>query len=407
MSESEKSSASILHSKRLILGVTGGVAAYKAAHLARELGRAGADVHVVMTEAATQFVGPATFSALTGNPVWTNAWDPRAPNTMAHIELTRGAAAILVAPATADFMAKLAHGHADDLLSTLCAARNRTTTRLAVAPAMNREMWDNPANLRNVAQLAADGIDMFGPGSGDQACGEVGAGRMWEPEMQVAALEAALTPKALLGQRAIVTAGPTHEAIDPVRVITNLSSGNMGFALAQALANAGASVTLVAGPSALATPFGVERIDVTSAESMHNAVMARISDCQLFCGVAAVADYTPLSTHAEKLKKSDAALTLALTPTIDILKTVAAVAAPPFCVGFAAESHNVVQYAREKRLRKKLPLIVANRAQDAMGAADNAVTLIDDTGEHDLPRAPKPVIARQIVAHMVRLMQLN
>jgi len=382
---------------RYVLGVTGGIAAYKTAELTRLLVKDGADVDVVMTAAAQHFVTATTFQALSGRAVLTDLWATGADNAMGHIGVSRGAAAIVVAPASADFLAKLAHGHADDLLSTLCLARD---CPLLVAPAMNVEMWRNPATQRNVAQLRADGIAILGPGTGELACNETGDGRMLEPEEIFAALVAARQPKLLAGKRVLVTAGPTFEPIDPVRGITNSSSGKMGFAVAQAAAEAGAAVTLVAGPSSLATPFGTTRVDVKSAREMADAVLARVHDADMFVAVAAVADYTPAKVSEKKIKKSGAPLSIALEPTVDILATVAALPKPPYCVGFAAESHDVLAHAEEKRKRKKLPLIVANRAQDALGADDNEVTLIDAHGAHPLQRMGKLALARRLVAEI-------
>jgi phosphopantothenoylcysteine decarboxylase/phosphopantothenate--cysteine ligase len=382
---------------RYVLGVTGGIAAYKTAELTRLLVKDGADVDVVMTAAAQHFVTATTFQALSGRAVLTDLWATGADNAMGHIGVSRGAAAIVVAPASADFLAKLAHGHADDLLSTLCLARD---CPLLVAPAMNVEMWRNPATQRNVAQLRADGVAILGPGSGELACNETGDGRMLEPEEIFAALVAARQPKLLAGRRVLVTAGPTFERIDPVRGITNSSSGKMGFAVARAAAEAGAAVTLVAGPSSLATPAGTTRVDVKSACEMADAVLARVHDADVFVAVAAVADYTPAKVSEKKIKKSGAPLSIALEPTVDILATVAALPKPPYCVGFAAESHDVVAHAEEKRKRKKLPLVVANRAQDALGADDNEVTLIDARGAHPLPRMGKLALARRLVAEI-------
>ena len=382
---------------RYVLGVTGGIAAYKTAELTRLLIKDGADVDVVMTAAAQHFVAATTFQALSGRAVLTDLWATGADNAMGHIDVSRGAAAIVVAPASADFLAKLAHGHADDLLSTLCLARN---CPLLVAPAMNVEMWRNPATQRNVAQLRADGVVILGPGSGELACNETGDGRMLEPEELFAALVAARQPKLLAGKRVLVTAGPTFEPIDPVRGITNSSSGKMGFAVAQAATEAGAEVTLVAGPTSLATPQGMTRVDVRSAREMADAVLARVGSADVFVAVAAVADYTPAKVSEKKIKKSGAALSIALEPTVDILATVASLPRPPYCVGFAAESHDVVAHAEDKRKRKKLPLIVANRAQDALGADDNEVTLVDDAGTHPLPRMGKLALARRLVAEI-------
>ena len=382
---------------RVVLGVTGGIAAYKAAELARLFVKAGVAVDVVMTEAATRFVTPTTFQALTGRPVATDLWASGASNAMDHIAISRGADGIVVAPASADFLAKLAHGRADDLLSTLCLARE---CPLLVAPAMNVQMWSNAATKRNVAQLAADGVAILGPASGDQACGEVGDGRMLEAQEILDAVVASRVPKVLAGKRVLLTAGPTFEAIDPVRGITNTSSGKMGFALARAAAEAGADVTLVAGPTALATPAGVDRVDVVSAAEMADAVLSRVDRSDVFVAVAAVADYRPAQVHAQKVKKTSEPTTIALEPTVDILATVAARAKAPFCVGFAAESQDVVKLGEEKRRRKKLAMLVANRAQDAMGADDNEVTILDDRGAHALPRMDKLALARRLVVEI-------
>jgi phosphopantothenoylcysteine decarboxylase / phosphopantothenate---cysteine ligase len=384
---------------KILLGVTGGIAAYKSVELVRLLTKSGREVRVVMTESAKHFVGTATFQAVSGRPVTDDAWDKNYAAGMPHIDLARWAEVIVVAPATADAMAKFANGLADDLLSTLALARD---VPMIVVPAMNKQMWEHPATRRNVATLRTDGIAIFGPGSGDQACGEVGDGRMWEPEQIVDALDAWAQPKLLAGKKVLLTAGPTQEAIDPVRVITNLSSGKMGFALARACAEAGATVTVVAGPTALDTPFGVARVNVKSAGEMWDAVQAHVSSADIFIGVAAVADYTPANPAAQKLKKTNASLTISLTPTIDILAHVAKLPKAPFCVGFAAESENVEAYAQEKRLRKGIPLIVANRAQDALGSDANAVTLIDKAGAHVLALGSKLSVARLIVAHIAQ-----
>ena len=385
--------------RRIVLGITGGIAAYKAAELTRLLVKEGIAVDVVMTPAATQFIAPMTLQALSGNPVLTDLWHSGAANAMGHIDLSRHADAIVVAPASADFIAKLAQGHADDLLSTLCLARN---CPLLVAPTMNVQMWTNPATQRNVAQLKADGIEMLGPGSGGQACGEVGDGRMIEPEEILAGLIAWAQPKLLAGKRVLLTAGPTFEAIDPVRGVTNLSSGKMGFALAQACAEAAAAVTLVTGPTAQPTPAGVMRVDVRSAADMAEAVDSVVKACDIFIAVAAVADYTPADAQAKKLKKSAQPLTLALKPTVDILAAVAARPKAPYCVGFAAETNDVNENAEAKRRRKKLPLLVANRAQDTLGQDENEVTLLDDAGAHPLPRMDKLALARRLVAEIAQ-----
>jgi len=396
--------------RRLLLGLTGGVAAYKAAELTRQLQAGGADVQVVMTEAACRFVTPVTLQALSGKPVYTDLWDPRVRDNMAHIALTRDRDAIVVAPASADFLAKLAHGLADDLLSTLCLARPRAGVDgalhdcpLLVAPAMNAQMWGNPANQRNVEQLRRDGVVVLGPASGDQACGEVGMGRMLEPEQLADEILIRLAPKLLEGKRVLVTAGPTFEPIDAVRGITNQSSGKMGFAVARAAREAGAHVTLIAGPVSLAAPPEVERIDVVTAGDMLSAVKANLKHCDVFVSVAAVADYRVARPNAHKMKKSDAKLTLELTPTTDILGYVAGLPRPPFCVGFAAESRNLEAYAQAKRKSKKVPLLAANLVQQAIGADDNELVLFDDGGRRVLPRAPKLEQARQLVARVAEL----
>jgi phosphopantothenoylcysteine decarboxylase / phosphopantothenate---cysteine ligase len=387
-------------SHRVLLGVTGGIAAYKAAELARLLQRNNVEVQVAMTEAATRFVTPATFQALTGKPVITDLWDASFANHMAHIELSRGADAIVVAPASADFLAKLAQGLADDLLSTTCLARN---CPLLVAPAMNREMWENPATQRNVQTLRADGIAILGPGAGDQACGEVGMGRLLEPEELLDAVLAFLAPKRLAGTKVIVTAGPTFEAIDTVRGITNLSSGKMGFAIADAAAAQGADVTLISGPTALRPPAQAHFVYVTSAAEMANAVKAHVAGADYFFSVAAVADYTPIATSSRKLKKTSEPMELRLKPTEDILAHVAALPNGPFCVGFAAESENLADYAQAKRARKQIPMIVANLIQHTLGKEENEVTIYDDGGAHPIARAPKSKIAQIIVAHAMKL----
>ncbi|HMZ77172.1 MAG TPA: bifunctional phosphopantothenoylcysteine decarboxylase/phosphopantothenate--cysteine ligase CoaBC [Zoogloea sp.] len=390
-----------LSGRKIVLGVTGGVAAYKAAELVRLLGKAGAEVHVVLTEGGARFVTAVTFQALSGNPVWTDLWDPRMANNMAHIDLSRDADAILIAPATADVMARLAQGRADDLLTTLCLARD---CPLLVAPAMNRQMWEHPATRRNAVQLAADGVTLFGPAAGEQACGEVGLGRMLEPEDLCEALIGFFQPKLLAGRRVVMTAGPTFEAIDPVRGITNSSSGKMAYALARACAQAGADVALVSGPVALPVPAGVARISVRSALQMRDAVFAALPGADVFIGVAAVADYRPDTSAEHKIKKSGAALQISLTPNPDILAEVAARADAPFCVGFAAESRNLDEYAEGKRRAKKLPLVVGNLVQDGLGSDDNQVVLYDEAGRHPLERAPKPEVARAIVAHLAGLL---
>lgn len=391
-----------LKGKRLLLGITGGVAAYKAAQLARLLAREGADVRVAMTEAATRFVTPVTLQALTGQTAWTDMWDPRVPDNMGHIELSRDRELVVVAPASADFLGKLAGGLADDLLSTLCLARR---CPLLVAPAMNVEMWENPAMQRNLHTLRGDGVHFAGPAAGDQACGEVGMGRMLEPEEIVAEIEAFFQPKLLAGKRVVVTAGPTEEPIDPVRVITNASSGKMGYAVARAAREAGARVTLVSGPTALAAPAGVERVQVRSAEQMFEAVKKAAPGSDVFFAVAAVADYRVKNRAEHKIKKGAAAgVSLELAENPDILTWVVGQKNAPFCVGFAAESEKLAEHARAKRAKKGLPLLAANMAPRALGADDNEITLFDERGEHALGRASKLELARRLVAHVAGML---
>ena len=391
----------VLKGRRIVLGVSGGIAAYKAAELVRLLVKAGADVHVVLSEGGARFVTAVTFQALSGNTVWTDLWDARMPNNMAHIDLGRDADAILVAPATADFIARVAQGRADDLLSTLALARD---VPLIVAPAMNRQMWESPPTQRNVALVRDDGVTVFGPAAGEQACGEVGMGRMLEPEELLERLEGFFVPKVLAGRKVVMTAGPTFEAIDPVRGITNISSGKMGYALARACAQAGAEVVLVSGPVSLAVPADVRCVPVASALQMRAAVLAALPGAQVFIGVAAVADYRPLTTAEHKLKKTSDTLTVALTPNPDILAEVAARDDAPFCVGFAAESRDLDAYAEGKRRNKRLPMLVGNLVSDGMGGDDNTVILYDDAGRHPLPRASKAEVAQGIVAHLARLL---
>jgi len=393
-----------LSGKRLLVGMTGGIAAYKVCELVRRLQDAGASVQVVMTAAARQFVTATTMQALTGRPVHSDPWGhdgAQVANAMPHIDLTRGVDAVIVAPATAHFIAKTAHGLADDLLSTLVLARDRAATPLLVAPAMNVEMWENPATQRNVAQLVADGILLLGPAAGDQACGETGMGRMLEPAELLEDIVAFFQPKLMAGQRVLLTAGPTFEPIDPVRGITNLSSGKTGFALARAAAQAGASVTLVAGPTTLPTPRGVRRIDVRTAREMHDAVHAALP-ADVFIAVAAVADWNVANASASKLKKQAGAgapqLQFGLNP--DILASVAALARAPYCVGFAAESDNVIENARAKLAAKKVPLVVANRAQDALGADASELHLVEARGVTTLAVADKHTQARRLIAEI-------
>jgi phosphopantothenoylcysteine decarboxylase/phosphopantothenate--cysteine ligase len=393
-----------LAGKRIVLGVTGGIAAYKAAELLRLLIKEGASVQVVMSEAATHFVTPVTFQALSGQPVFTDQWDARVANNMAHIDLSRAADLLLVAPASADFLAKLANGLADDLLTTLVLARD---CPLLVAPAMNRQMWENPATVRNVATLRGDGVLIVGPGSGDQACGESGPGRMLEAEEIRDALVAYFQPKLLAGKRLLLTAGPTFEAIDPVRGITNLSSGKMGYAISRAAHEAGAQVTLVSGPVALACPAGVRRVSVTSALQMHAAVLKLVAENDVFIAVAAVADYRPAQVVGQKIKKRLQASppTIELVANPDILGEVAALPTAPLCVGFAAESENLLEYAESKRRSKRIPLIVGNLIQDGFAGDQNTLILFDDDGQNPLAPAPKIDLARQLVARIALLLE--
>jgi phosphopantothenoylcysteine decarboxylase/phosphopantothenate--cysteine ligase len=384
---------------RVVLGVCGGIAAYKTAELVRLLIKDEVTVDVVLTSAGARFVTATTFQALSGRPVRSDLWESGAADAMGHIALSRGADAIVVAPATADFIAKLAHGVADDLLSTVCLARE---CPLLVAPAMNRQMWTNAATQRNATQLRSDGIEILGPDTGEMACKEQGEGRMLEAQAIYDALIASRQPKLLEGKRVLITAGPTFEAIDPVRGITNLSSGKMGFAMARATAEAGAAVTIVAGPTSLATPAGVTRIDVISTGDMAKAVFAGVDACDIFVAVAAAADYAPANRKMEKIKKSTEVLKITLEPTVDILATVAKRPNAPFCVGFAAESQDVMRLAEEKRRRKHVPLIVANRAQDAIGSDANEVALLDDYGIHHMPMANKLDLARALVLEICR-----
>lgn len=401
------SAAPELHGRRIVLGLSGGIACYKSAEFVRLLTQAGASVRVVMTEAAEQFITAVTMQALSGQPVVTSQWDAREPNNMAHINLTRGADAIVIAPASADCIARLAQGRADDLLSLTCLARpwgsGAGLCPLLIAPAMNREMWAHPATRRNVAQVAADGAVILGPGHGDQACGETGDGRMLEPAELLQDLVAFFQPKALAGKRVLVTAGPTFEAIDPVRGITNLSSGKMGFAIARAAREAGAEVTLIAGPVDLPTPRGVVRIDVRSAQQMHDAVLPRAPQHDVFVATAAVADWRPATLSEQKIKKDGKKLapTFELTENPDILAAVASLPDRPYCVGFAAESENLLDHARAKLQRKRVPLIVGNLGPATFGRDDNALLLVDAVSHRELPEggatADKLSLARQLV----------
>ena len=399
---------STLAGKHIVLGLSGGIAAFKSAELCRALVKAGVTVQVVMTEAAEHFMTAVTLQALSGRPVYTSQWDPREANNMAHINLSREADAIVVAPASADFLSKLLHGGADELLSLMCLARPLDKVPLIVAPAMNREMWNNPATQRNVTQLKADGIHVLDVGQGDQACGETGDGRMLEAEEILEDLEAFFTPKFMAGKSVLVTAGPTYEAIDPVRGITNLSSGKMGFAIARAARMAGANVTLIAGPVSLATPRGVKRVNVRSARDMLQAVQAHVPDQGVFVATAAVADWRPANSADQKIKKDGSGQTpeLRFVENPDILATVAQSAAAQkgelFCVGFAAESHDLLAHATAKRLRKQVPLIVGNIGPATFGQDDNALLLVDEQGARELPQASKQVLAVQLIEDIAR-----
>lgn len=391
--------------KKIVLGITGGIAAYKTAELVRLLIKANIDVQVVMTKAACEFITPMTMQALSGKPVFMDMWDSAISNGMPHIELSREADAILIAPASADFLAKLVHGRADDLLSTLCLARD---CPLLVAPAMNKQMWENPATQRNIKQLMSDNITILGPDAGEQACGEIGLGRMLEAEILLDAITAHFTPQLLAGKRILITAGATLEMIDPVRAITNLSSGKMGYALAKIAADMGAVVTLISGATSINTPSNVSNIRATSADAMYQAVMQNIVTQDIFISVAAVADYTPVETLTQKIKKTnisaDKTFSLDLKKTKDILAEVANLPNPPFCVGFAAESEHLIEYASQKRIAKKLLLIVANEVISALGSDDNQVTLIDEKGIHPLPRVHKTEVAKRILLHLSSLL---
>ena len=391
--------ASYALKKRLLLGITGGIAAYKAAELARLLTQTGIDVQVVMTQSACRFVGPVTFQSLTGNPVYSDLWETNAVQNMAHINLSRHVDMILVAPASADFIAKLANGLADDLLTTLCLARN---CPLMIAPAMNRQMWENTATQRNLALLRLDGIKIVGPASGEQACGEIGMGRMLEASELAEAVRVTFqTANSLAEKNVLVTAGPTFEAIDAVRGITNKSSGKMGYAIARAAVEAGAKVALVSGPTCLAPPVVDKLIHVMSADDMLHAVQAEISQTDIFISVAAVADYRVAKISPRKIKKSDKKpLSIELIPNTDILMTVASLPKPPFCVGFAAETEDLEENAEMKRRKKNLPLLVANLAQDALGSDESELVLLDDKGKHVLPKASKTEQARLLMKHI-------
>ncbi len=397
-----------LVSKHILLGLTGGIACYKSAELCRLLIKSGATVQVVMTQATGQFITPVTMQALSHRKVYVSQWDAREPNNMAHINLSREADLCLIAPCSADFIAKLAHGQADDLLTLLCLARPLDKLPLLIAPAMNVEMWKHPATQRNVAQLARDGTYVLGVSCGEQACGETGDGRMLEPAQLLDEVIARFQPKSLAGQHVLITAGPTYEAIDPVRGVTNLSSGKMGFAIARAAREAGAAVTLVAGPVSLTTPYGVQRIDVRSAENMLEAVMQKASTASVLIATAAVADWRPMQASEQKIKKDGSGQVPMLTfvENPDILATLAQSARAQngelFCVGFAAESHDLLAHAQAKRVRKGVPLLVGNIGPATFGQDDNALLLVDEVGHLELPRASKISLARLLIADIAR-----
>jgi phosphopantothenoylcysteine decarboxylase/phosphopantothenate--cysteine ligase len=397
-----------LAGKHFVLGLTGGIACYKSAELCRALVKAGATVQVVMTEAAEQFITPVTMQALSNRPVYGSQWDAREPNNMPHINLSREADAILIAPCSADFMARLVQGRADELLSLMCLARPIATVPLLIAPSMNREMWAHPATQRNMKQVAQDGATILGVGSGFQACGEYGDGRMLEPPELLEDIVAFFQPKRLAGKRVLVTAGPTFEAIDPVRGITNLSSGKMGFAIARAAREAGADVTLVAGPVSLAAPRGVTRVDVKSARDMLAATLPEADRADVFIATAAVADWRPSCASEQKIKKDGTGQPprLDFTENPDILATVAqsarAKSGQLYCVGFAAESQDLLANAQAKRARKGVPLLVGNIGPATFGADDNALLLVDDKGATEMPRARKLELARQLIAQIAQ-----
>jgi len=396
-----------LTNRQILLGVTGGIAAYKSAELVRQLQKSGADVRVVMTKAAQEFITPLTLQALSGNMVHTDLLDPAAEAAMGHIELARWADLVLVAPASADFIARLAHGHADDLLTTLCLA---TPARIALAPAMNQGMWRDAATQDNVAQLRRRDMLIWGPAEGEQACGDIGPGRMLEPDALAELTVKAFATRLLEGKRVLITAGPTREALDPVRYISNHSSGKMGFALAQAAVDAGARVTLIAGPVALATPDHVTRVDVDSARQMFDAVQERVRDCDIFIAAAAVADYRPEHVVDTKIKKQNDTMTLTLVRNPDIVASVAQHRPKPFTVGFAAETQQVKDYARDKLERKNLDMIIANDvAAKGIGfnSDNNAVTVLWRDGEMDIGERSKAQLARELIAIIERNMHLQ
>ena len=389
--------SSLLHTKHLLLGITGGIAAYKAAEVARILVKKDINVQTVMTESACRFIGPATLQALTGKTVFTDLWDNRINNNMAHINISRDVNTILIAPASANFIAKLANGFADDLLSTLCLARN---CPLFIAPAMNRQMWENSATQRNLVILQRDGVIILGPTNGTQACGETGMGRMLEAQKLVEEMLTFFQPKLLQDKHVLITAGPTYEAIDAVRSITNLSSGKMGYAVANAALEAGAKVTLISGPTCLEAPFGASLTNVTSAQEMFTAVKKKVPGTDIFISVAAVADFFLAKNSKQKIKRTGGNMSLTLTPNPDILEFVAKLSKPPFCVGFAAETENLEKNAEAKRRKKKIPLLAANLVPNAINSDESELILLDDKGKHLLPKAPKMEQARHIIKHL-------
>lgn len=392
-----------LSGKKILLGLTGGIACYKSAEFARAMIKEGASVQVVMTDGAKEFITPLTMQALTSHTVYSRQWDDQPDNKMPHIDLTRDVDAVVIAPCTANFMSKLANGLADDLLSTLCLARPANIPFI-VAPAMNAEMWKKPATQRNLNQLKEDGVLIIGPAAGFQACGEIGDGRMLEPAQMLEEVIAALQPKTLQNRRVLITAGPTFEPIDPVRGITNRSSGKMGYAIARAAREAGAAVTLISGPTALDTPFGIDRVDVMTAIEMRDAVMSHISHQDIFISVAAVADWRVANASDQKIKKNKDGDTPALTFTEnpDILASIAALPDPPYCVGFAAESEKLRQHAEEKRKKKGIPLLVGNIGHETFGKDDNTLILFDDTGTLELPHGSKQLLARQLIEQIAK-----
>ena len=389
--------SSLLHTKHLLLGITGGIAAYKAAEVARILVKKDIDVQTVMTESACRFIGPTTLQALTGKTVFTDLWDNRINNNMAHINISRDVNAILIAPASANFIAKLANGFADDLLSTLCLARN---CPLFIAPAMNRQMWENYATQRNLVILQRDGVIILGPDNGTQACGETGMGRMLEAQKLVKEMLTFFQPKLLQDKHVLITAGPTYEAIDAVRGITNLSSGKMGYAVANAALEAGAEVTLISGPTCLEAPSGAFLTNVTSTQEMFTAVKKKVPGTDIFISVAAVADFLPAKNSKQKIKRTSGNISLTLAPNPDILEFVAKLSKPPFCVGFAAETENLEKNAEAKRRKKKIPLLAANLVPNAINSDESELILLDDKGKHLLPEAPKVEQARHIIKHV-------